>query len=277
MLTNLFYWTAGLGFLALAKIKHRLQGYTPKPFGLEDMDRCIKYDAAIVSKWLHYLQEYSPSSSVGGKHILELGPGSDLGCGVLLATKGASYHACDVNSLATSVPQEFYTKILASAKVTMPMEQAMEQVQYVVRDDFDFVAAFGESFMDFVFSNAAFEHFDDIEKTVARMSKVCKDGAILVAEIDMQTHSRWIREKDPNNIYRFSDFIYNLFYFRGQPNRKRPFEYKEALERNGWSDVRIYVKSRTTKKAGLAARFSDEKNEMENIVIVLCAKKGKVA
>ena len=37
----------------------------------------------------------------------------------------------------------------------------------MVRDDFDLVAAFGRSTIDMVFSQAAFEHFDDLEATIA--------------------------------------------------------------------------------------------------------------
>ena len=69
--------------------------------------------------------------------------------------------------------------------------------------DFNIVSAFGESTIDMVFSQAAFEHFDDIESTILQLNKVCKSGATFVAEINLKTHSRWIRDKDPDNIYRY--------------------------------------------------------------------------
>ena len=58
---------------------------------------------------------------------------------------------------------------------------------------------------------------------------------MIVAEVDLMTHSRWIREKDPLNIYRYPQWLYRLFYFRGQPNRVRPSRYREAFQRLGWN------------------------------------------
>jgi len=114
------------------------------------------------------------------------------------------------------------------------------RLRYVVNKNFDIVAAFGKATIDLVFSQAAFEHFDDIEKAVSQLSEICKDGALLVAEIDLKTHSRWIRDVDPNNIYRYSNYVYNLFRASGTPNRYRPYQYKEALERFGWSNIYIF-------------------------------------
>jgi hypothetical protein len=47
---------------------------------------------------------------------------------------------------------------------------------------------------------------------------------------DRQTHSRWIREKDPNNIYRYARWFYRLFYSSGQLNRVRLAEYARFFE-----------------------------------------------
>jgi len=62
---------------------------------------------------------------------------------------------------------------------------------------------------------------------------------LLVADIDLMTHSRWIREADPNNIYRYPKWLYDLFYFPGIPNRNRPGDYQAAFERNGWPRVSV--------------------------------------
>src|SRR5690606_23930769 len=99
-----------------------------------------------------------------------------------------------------------------------------------------------------------------------------------IIEIDLKTHSRWIREKDPNNIYRYPDFIYNAFWFRGIPNRVRPFQYKEAFERHGWSNVSIFPVQKLDDEdrsyAGMHRSFSEKKNQMDYLSIMLCATKG---
>lgn len=293
-LRNTFLYMIGLGFLALAKTKHRLQGYTtPKPFDLSETDRCIEYDIGVVEHWLSHLNTYTQGAfSLEGRNVLELGPGSDLGIGLYLLAKGChQYNACDVNNLVQSAPDSFYEQLFRTMESagkrtdTGFLREQLKQTKggkpsrlnYVVRDDFDLVSAFGESKVDLVLSQAAFEHFDDIEATIARLSAVCKPGALLAVEIDLMTHSRWIREKDPNNIYRYQDSVYRAFHFRGIPNRVRPFQYKAAFESCGWTDISITPLQKlddpSSSYSGMSRNFSDRKNQMDYLSIMLCARK----
>jgi SAM-dependent methyltransferase len=293
-LRNIFFYTAGIGFLTLAKAKNILQGYSsPKPFDNSETARCIEYDIHVVEQWLRHLQKYTHRVySLSGKTVLELGPGSDLGIGIYLLAKGCSqYNSCDVNDLMKSTPDNFYDQLFEKLKgidVKTDVDYLKDQLiktqtgscsrlNYVVRDDFDIASAFGKSTVDLVFSQAAFEHFDDIDSTISSLSAVCKPGAILVAEIDLKTHSRWIRDKDPNNIYRYPTWVYNTFWFRGIPNRVRPFQYKESFERLGWTDITItplrQLNGDDSCYSGMNKLFSDKKNQMEYLSIILCARK----
>ncbi|RKT47442.1 methyltransferase domain-containing protein [Thiocapsa rosea] len=292
---HMFFYLAGIGFLALAKAKFLLKGYSsPKPFDFSESDRCIDYDIQIVEQWLTYLEGYTQGAySLAGKNVLELGPGSDLGIGIYLLAKGCSqYNACDVNNLMSSTPNEFYEKLFlrleamnASADIAFLREQlnnanteGHSRLNYVVRDDFDIASAFGESTVDLVFSHAAFEHFDDVKTTISILSTVCKPSAILVAEIDLKTHSRWIRKKDPNNIYRYPQWIYDRFRFRGIPNRLRPFQYKEIFEKLGWTNLTITpvgnLHNTEDCYSGMSKMFSDKKNQMEYLSIMVCATRA---
>lgn len=292
-----FLFTAGLGFLILAKAKNLLQGYTsPKPFALGEIERCVRYDLKVVDEWLAQLQKYAGASgTVAGKDILELGPGSDLGVGLYLLARGAAtYSACDVNDLTKSASAEFYTALLqriadvrGAASVdglaqvlALARSASPSRLRVAVRNDFDLVAAFGRECIDLAFSQAAFEHFDDIDRTVRQLTAVCRPGAILVAEIDLKTHSRWIRDQDPNNIYRYPDWLYRRFWFRGIPNRVRPFEYRAALERHGWRDIDItpieVISSHHPSPRSVHPRFRDTKNDMAYLSIMLCARKPAI-
>lgn len=294
LLRNLFFFSTGLVFLALAKAKNVLQGYSsPKPFNISETARCIEYDIKVVEQWIEHLKKYtSDTYSIDGKNVLELGPGSDLGVGIYLLAKGCSqYNACDVIDLMKSTPDSFYEQLFLKLKTTdaktdidrikAQLDKAKKgvfsQLNFVVRDDFDVVSAFGESTIDVVFSQAAFEHFDDIESTVSQLSNVCKPGAILIAEIDLKTHSRWIRDKDPNNIYRYPKWLYNAFRFRGIPNRVRPYQYEELFKASGWTDISIWplrkLDNANSCYSGMSKRYSDIKNQMEYLSIMLCARK----
>lgn len=295
-LRDAWFFTAGIAFLAMAKVKHTLSGYTtPKPFDSSDSDRCIVYDEHVIEDWLRELERYRPGgAALSGMNVLELGPGSDLGIGLLLLAKGAAkYNACDVNDLAKSTPPIFYEKLFTRIQAVQPganigfLREQLAKLRaaqpsllnYVVQREFDLPAAVGVGAIDRVFSQAAFEHFDDVEAVVAQLSAACRPGAVLVAEIDLKTHSRWIRDKDPNNIYRYPDFIYDAFWFRGIPNRVRPHEYHNAFERHGWTDIQIRPRVRLEPShgslKGLHSRFSGAINAMECLSFMLCATRGR--
>ena len=294
LLRNVFLYMAGIVFLALAKAKNSLLGYlSPKPFDLSDTERCIEYDIRVVDQWLAHLQQYTHGNNfLAGKNVLELGPGSDLGIGIYLLSRGcATYNACDVNNLMKAAPDSFYKDFLRKMEgISHPtdvdalrteLEKARignpSRLNYVVRSDFDLVSAFGLATIDLVFSQAAFEHFDDVRATISQLSAVCKPGAILVVSIDLKTHSRWIRDKDPNNIYRYSANVYNAFRFRGIPNRVRPFQYKEAFEKSGWTDVLVTPLSTLDNLdkccSGMDKAFSNERSQMNYLSVMLCARK----
>lgn len=231
-----FFHLTGYGFLALAKLKHTLTGYTtPKPFPVNETDRAIDYAVNISNRMQDFYKQYT-NDSIAGKRVLELGPGSDLGIGLHQIASGA-VHYCgfDINELATKVPQSHYEKFAEREQVDLAA-LSDGRIKYVVDDNFDLSILPAGSF-DIVFSNAAFEHFDDVDTTLDQVAGLLRPGGKLIAEVDLQTHSRWIRERDPNNIYRYSDRIYKAFHFPAQPNRVRPEHYVEHLKVSGWENV----------------------------------------
>jgi SAM-dependent methyltransferase len=297
ILRNIFFYIVGIVFLALAKTKNIIKGYSsPKPFDISEYERCAEYDTNVVEHWLSHLHKYTKmniNDFIKEKNVLELGPGSDLGIGLCLIAKGCSqYNACDVNNLIESTPDSFYEYFFKKLEnmdnkidinflqnqLTEAQKGNASRLNYIVSEDFDLISTFGEETIDVVFSQAAFEHFDNINATISQLSSVCKTGAILVTEIDLMTHSRWIRDKDPNNIYRYPNFVYNAFWFKGIPNRVRPFQYKDALERCGWTDISITpltkLNEHNNNYSGINKNFSHYNNQMEYLSIMLCARKG---
>jgi SAM-dependent methyltransferase len=261
----------GLGFLGLAWGKSRLGGYTT-PNGVAKADEAGKI--AYLLDIFASLRRFMPSGfDLRGRDVLELSPGASRGNGVLFLALGArSYHAIDVFDLAGGEDVAFYDRLLdrfpegreadrerARAIARTPDARAFG---YAVGRDFDIPRlAQGRSF-DLIVSCAAFEHYDDPAQAIADLTRVARPGCESVHIIDLQTHSRWIRERDPNNIYRYPEAVYRLFRFPGQPNRLRPADYVGCFAAQGWSDVR-FAPSRTIDPAlrqaslsGLAAPFA---------------------
>lgn len=282
-------------FIILNKIRHEIQGYqTPRAFSVNEIDRAVNYDFEVVNSWLKHLGAYINNSNyLFGKNILELGPGADLGVGLILLAKGAKkYNAVDVNNLVKNTPSELYSHLFDKIQQEIPVakinflteqlsftkQEKNDCLNYLCKKDFD-LSILQEEKIDLVFSQAAFEHFNDIPKTISQISKIVNSGGILITEIDLKTHTRWLRDKDPNNIYRFSDYFYNLFKFLGSPNRMRPYQYKKILEQNGWENIQIIplvslIKEELNKtKNSLNKKFRDEQNQMEYLSIMLMATK----
>ncbi len=232
--SHAFYYAAGILFLALAKARHVLHGYSsPKPFATTETDRCIDYAVAQAKGYVAKLKSYGVD--VAGKRVLELGPGSDLALGLWLARHGArSYVGFDRNNLVAKLPEGFYARVAERTGVDLACLRD-GRVAYAARADFDVGTLRPD--IDIVVSNAAFEHFDDVERTVRQLTSVVVPGGVACISVDLQTHSRWIRDADPNNIYRYPEWLYRLFYFPGQPNRVRPSRYRAAFQSNGWSDI----------------------------------------
>ncbi|MGY3440979.1 MULTISPECIES: hypothetical protein [unclassified Bradyrhizobium] len=265
----------GLGFLGLAWSKDKLRGYaTPNTVSKFDVEGQIAYLLDIFGSLRRFMP---PDFDLRGRDVLELSPGASRGNGVLFLALGArSYHAIDVFNLAGDEDPVFYEVLLdrftegtaadRQRARTIASTSGSRDFGYAVGRDFDIPRlAEGRSF-DLIVSCAAFEHYDSVPDAVAGLTQVARPGCEAIHIIDLQTHSRWIREHDPNNIYRYPETLYRLFRFPGQPNRLRPADYIAAFGAEAWNDVR-FVPSRTIDPAlrdisldGLAAPFAGQED-----------------
>lgn len=271
VLRNLEMAILGLGFLGLAWGKSRLGGYTtPNRVAKTDDEGKIAYLLDIFASLRRLLP---PHLDLRGRDVLELSPGASRGNGVLFLALGArSYQAIDAFDLAGGEDPAFYDRLLdrflEGREADRERARAIARTPgardfgYAVGRDFDIPRLAEGRRFDLIVSCAAFEHYDVPAQAIAQLTQIARPGCESVHIIDLQTHSRWIRERDPNNIYRYPEPIYRLFRFPGQPNRQRPADYVRGFEAEGWSDVR-FVPARTIAPAlreaslrGLAAPFA---------------------
>ncbi|NTF10127.1 class I SAM-dependent methyltransferase [Agrobacterium rubi] len=263
--------------------KHRLMGYRkPNTVSADDRTARIAYVHDVIQSWLKFL----PSDvSVRGRSVLELGPGSSLATGALLLAHGAkSYTALDAFRLAADETQDFRRDAIARYPGQLKTEDVdvahrtlenASALQYRVDPGFDIPALCKDDKFDLILSCAAFEHFDAIETTIDGLTRVAQSGCVSLHIVDLQTHTNAIRQRDPNNIYRFSDRFYSHFAFPGQPNRKRPIDYVRAFERNGWVDVEVIAAKSIPKDlrkrltSGVAKEFRGPEMDMHILDAVI--------
>ena len=276
----------GLGFLGLAWGKHKLLGYTtPNRVDKFDTEARITYLLDVFASIRRFIP---PSFDIAGKDVLEMSPGSSRGIGVLFLALGArSYHAIDAFDLASHEDHDFYERLLHRFEGCSEPDRARALAAardpaifgYAVGRDFDIARLSGRRRFDLILSCAAFEHYDSPRDTVASLTQVARPDCETIHIIDMQTHSRWIRDRDPNNIYRFTAPIYRTFSFAGQPNRKRPLSFVSAFEDQEWRDVTFTAlrtvdpSLRTVSLRDLAAPFDETVMEMDVLNGVLTGRR----
>jgi len=225
--------------------------------------------------------------------VVEIGPGADLGIASILLAKGIyKYYAYDVHNLVEKVQQEFYDSLFMKMQDVEKLDDSMIRrlrdkvlnysrtgngsVNYICKNEITF-DEIGDAEIDIVFSQAAFEHVQNPGEMIALLSPKCASGALLVAEIDLKAHSRWVRDHDPLNIYLYDDFLYRLMSHKATPNRVRPGEYVAILEKNGWRDIQC-IPEKMADEAYLQKmrhrvqnRFNDE--SLGHLSVMLLARK----
>ena len=203
-------------------------------------------------------------------------------------------NAVDIHNLVNNTPDYFYNALFEQLKkepnlktgidilqkqLSLTQSGQNDRLNYITNNEFDLSVLKGES-IDLVVSNAAFQQFDNPDRTIAQLSEITSKGAYFIALIDLKTHTRWINKRDPLNIYRYPEDIYSTLKFKGAQNRMRPYEFKQTLEKYGWNKVSVfrrlvldtgYVKSVSS---SLHPKFHSTNNEMEILTCVICAQKG---
>jgi SAM-dependent methyltransferase len=295
---NRLYHLAGIVIMSLNQTRHRIRGYrNPRPQDAPHATDALRYDGAVVENWLSHLSHYQAGEvDLRGKDVLELGPGPDLGTGLILLAKGArSYTAVDAHPLVhrTSAAQHRDLAIAIAASFELDDAERRELVKlavhpgegdsrlrYVHVPHFDLGVLDSDSF-DLVLSHSSLEHVSRIKKTLEQVSRTARAGARFVAEIDLQTHTRWVRDHDPLNIYRYRSSLYQSLSFSGAPNRVRPDQYVQILEANGWTNPRMYPRRVLDAKyvhaveRSLAKRFRGDPERLGWMSVVQCATKKK--
>ncbi len=292
---GVYFWLGGLALFA-NKLRYTLRGYRdPRPFPSSEYGRAIAYDLGVVDAWMARLGAYlGRQYDLADKTVLELGPGADLGVGLYFIAQGvARYCAADVNPLAAKVPQEFYERMIRNLieRGTIPVELAdallaepesmragrPDRLDYRCLADFD-LRVFRRDSVDLFVSQAAFEHFEHFHDTARQMAELARPGALLVTEIDLNTHTRWLRDNDPHSIYRIPEWLYRLCHFPGIPNRMRPNEYVLALRQAGWRDIVVTPITSVSDaylrqvQQHLAAPFRSPEADMSQVHVILCAR-----
>jgi len=278
----------GLLILILNKVRRTFIEYSnPRPFSIKNIEKNVAYTLRVATKWHEVAQMYTQDQSpFRGKSILEMGPGPDLGTGIILLSLGAEiYHAIDMFPLAKHTPELFYDALFQRISNFPMVEQAKKILsEYQLKGwhkrfnykivSFPSLRELNNNKYDIILSQAVWEHISNPEATLFSLLKHAGENALFLNEVDMASHTRIIREIDPLNILRYEERIYKALAFPGTPNRWRSSDYLNLSNKAGLKDIKLIPTWRCSdeyvKKVSphLAMPFKDR--DADDLAILSC-------
>lgn len=274
-----FLYGLGLCLRVINKVRRTLIGYTtPRPFSTKEVERSVSYCIDVVENWEKVLQTYSGRENpFANMNVLEIGPGPDLGTGLVVLAMGAkSYAAIDKHKLVCKTPQLFYDKLLEKLEIFPEYESAKAALKVFqsnnINDVFSYICGscleeLTSKTFDVLVSQAVLEHIIDIESVLKTLYKKMTPGGVMVHEIDFGTHTAIIRDIDPLNHLRYCEAIWDLLKFDGSPNRLQFSDYENILKEFGFKKIerkplRILDKQYVQRtKSHLSTQFRDYPDE----------------
>lgn len=299
--SNWFYYIVGLIFMALNKFRYFILGYhNPRPIAKRAIMKNILYSKNVINNLLKHLRgSYDMNFTFKGKDCLEIGPGSDFGTGLFVMSKGAkSYTGVDrfrllnfngdfydvfnesLDYSAQERVEEIIPAIKKSILVNKKGEIELSRFKYV-NTAFENIKERVDKKFDIIFSQAVLEHVYNPQKVFNEMYSNLKTGGVVIHEIDLATHTSFIRNWDPLNILRFSEYIYKILKFKGSPNRLRISEFKTVAEKSGFKNIKIHplaelsIRGTEKIKKSIKNKYKDYSvNDLKVLSAVLIAEKN---
>lgn len=275
MIKNIFYYWFGIVIMTLVKIKTKIFGYIrPRPISKRKTYKNLAYDNKVINDLKKRLTEIlGLEYDFNGKNILEIGPGPDLGTGLLFKTFGAAHYTGVDRFELVNDNDVFYDSLLASlgdnqkAKISgtvgLIKEALKKNRKEISLPGFEYLNVPVEEISeklnlkyDFIFSNAVLEHVENPTQAFKAMFEALRAGGLIYHEIDFQTHTGCLRDRDPLNILRYEKKIYDIFKCAGSPNRLRLDDYIEIAEEQGFKDIKHTITNKIRESEAMKAKDS---------------------
>lgn len=257
-------FTIGFFFGVLNNLRHRLFGYVrPRAIADDRIAENIAYDQDVIATLEQRIKHnYNMIEPFTHKRILEVGPGQDLGTGIILLSKNASsYAAIDRFPLAQK-NTSFYTALeekLVNKMATVNTMNVEKSIALCLKDPqglnlpyfhyhggsadtMDTITGLEGISQDIIFSQSVLQTVEDVDAFFdTAYSLLSKDG-VMCHEIDLRTMMSGFRTYDPLVILRYSENVYQkLLYYPGAPNRLRSDDYVNSARRAGFRNVHFEV------------------------------------
>jgi SAM-dependent methyltransferase len=211
-----------------------------------------------------------------GADLLEIGPGSNVGVGLLALLAGANSFTClDVVPCAADTDDNDLYPALVKTAAAYPntylvapalLERARHEPEELAREllgrltycaPMDIARnTLPDASLDVICSHTCFEHFADPAGAIAQIARLLRPGGVTSHQIDLRDHCDFNR---PLDFLAHSDTIWRLTTSHlpnAVRNRWRASEYRAGFEQQGLEVVYLEVLHKTTVTQEMRRRFS---------------------
>jgi SAM-dependent methyltransferase len=177
-----------------------------------------------------YKQHIGGVGSVRGKDCVEIGPGGNLGLGIMLLLDGArSAVALDtVNFIEGKHLQPLYEELVRAAGSSADPQSLSESLVYLAPVDIS-ASGLETATVDVLVSHACFEHFVDPAGAIREIARLLRPGGVTSHQIDLRDHRDMSR---PLRFLRLGDASWKLATSNRvslTPSRWRASDYESAF------------------------------------------------
>lgn len=184
-----------------------------------------------------------------GIRFLELGPGTDFGPALILASMGASVIVADrfLSEWQEEHHRPLYRRLVElwpgpNSQLLAAVEGGYEATTLIrLAEPAEALSSIGDATIDFTYSNAVLEHISEIEAVTREIARVMKPGAKGAHQIDLRDHRNFDRPLE-HLVMAESDFLITSVDVHNEfGNRLRASEFDAHWNARGLAVVKRYL------------------------------------
>jgi SAM-dependent methyltransferase len=236
-------------------------GDTPVNFGKRKADKKtlindLNYTVQVAQNYINLLP--NQKESLFGKTVLEIGPGINFGTALFMSAFGAKVSVSDLylSQWNDEYHPRFYRLLrrwlrknisgadLSTLDLILDRGGYPSEAVKTYATPLELLSGIEDKSIDFIFSNAVFEHLENPEQAFFHLARVSKPGAKGYHQVDFRDHRNSLQ---PLEFLLIEDEAFAREFkkdYGERGNRYRPSEYWSLLESNGFS-VDRYIPSST--------------------------------
>ena len=165
-----------------------------QPLTAETADAAAAYAIVVAKSQLDMMRQLGVAPE--GARFLEIGPGTDFGPALILASLGASVILADrfLSEWQADHHRPLYRRLAEmwpgpNAQIRAAAEGGYEATNLIrLAEPAENLASIGDSTIDFTYSNAVLEHISDVGTVTRELARVMKPGAKGAHQIDLRDH-----------------------------------------------------------------------------------------